>query len=170
MTAASEAEIVARRLGARDFRALVNAGGRSMRPIDPQLKGRHTPFLLWVAVDQHGYWGTASIPDAGPGDAADTVIEAMVAAVRPGVTCGDIAARALSAMPPEARELALSYGLGGGIGLDLDGGPQIEPGSDRALVEGMVLSLRAFVVDSPSAFATRTIRVTAEGNQWLIAP
>ena len=159
------AERAARLAGARDVRGLVNSAGASLRPYEGVCDRRTAPLVLWVAVDQHGYWATASsAPAPGP---AVSALEAMIAAVRPGAACGDIAERGLAAIPPEARAMALSCGLGGGIGHAIDEQPAIVPGNDAHLVEGMVLSLQAFVAGEPPGFATAMARVGARGAELM---
>jgi Xaa-Pro aminopeptidase len=163
-----EAETVARLEKARDFRGLANIGGGDMRPYDGPNAARTEPLLLWAGVDHHGYWADAVNPSAGPpGSPAAKAVEAMIAAARPGATGGDVAKAGLAALPAAAHETALSYGLGAGIGLKLEEGPLIQPDSRYELVEGMLLSLRAFAVGDTPSLASAIVQVGATGAERI---
>jgi len=156
-----EAERIARIERARDFRGLVNSSGTELRPFERISGERHDPLLLWIAIDQHGYWAEASNGVAG--SAATKAVDAMVGAVKAGATAGAVADAALAALPAAARDSALSYGLGAGVGLSLDEAPVIEPGNEARLVEGSLLSLKTYAKGVPISLATATVRVDAEG-------
>ncbi|HEY4030660.1 MAG TPA: M24 family metallopeptidase [Caulobacteraceae bacterium] len=168
--ALAEAEGVARLLGARDFRGLVNSAPNALRPYEGTNPARHAPLVLWVAVDQHGYWATASTM-AAIESSASHALAAMIAAVRPGVRAGDVADQALAHLPEAARAMALSYGLGGGIGLGLEETPLIAPGEETVLRQDMVLSLQVFAQDDPTGdplgFASAMMRVGPQGAEPL---
>jgi hypothetical protein len=141
-----EAERLARARKARDVRVLASMGGPELRPWEGRLEGRHAPLRLWVAVQYQGYWAEAAGTAPMPADAAaERVVRAMQSTVRAGVAAGEVAAAGLTALPTSAVESALSYGLGGTIGLAYREGIAIAPQSTAPLVEGSVVALRAHV-------------------------
>lgn len=160
-----EAERVARIERARDFRGLANITGSGLRPFERVSTERHEPLLLWIGIDQHGYWAEASNGTAGSQAAA--AIDAMTAAASAGASAGAVADAGLAALPEAARELALSYGLGAGSGLSLEEAPLIVPGNKARLVKGCVLTLRAFVTGPSPSLATATVRVNEAGGETL---
>lgn len=162
-----EAERIARIERARDFRGLANITGGGLRPFERVTTDRHDQLLLWIAIDQHGYWAEASNGVAG--SAATAAVDAMVGAVKAGATAGAVADAALAALPEAARDGALSHGLGAGTGLSLDETPVIEPGSKAVLVEGSVLSLKTFAKGMPASIATATVKVGADGATRIAA-
>jgi Xaa-Pro aminopeptidase len=147
-----EAERTARALKARDVRVLASMGGPELRPWEGRLDGRHAPLRLWVAAQYQGYWAEAAATAPLPrDDAAGKAVRAMQAAVRAGVAAGDVAAAGVGALPASAVDSALSYGLGGTIGLAHSEGIAIVPGSTQRLAAGSVVALRAHVGDVPYA-------------------
>ena len=162
-----EAERAARLNGAMDYRGLVNSDPGSLRPLEGLSDVRPKRLLLWSAVVHHGYWADMMLDTGAPGLAA-ACVDAMVEAVRAGATAGDVASAGLGALPSHATEMTLSYGLGSGIGLDLDELPVIEPGSDAVLEEGTILSLRAVMpAIGEGSLAGAIVQVGAEGATRL---
>jgi Xaa-Pro aminopeptidase len=164
--ALGEAQRVARLQGARDFRGLVNSAPNALRPYEGLNSARHDPLMLWVAVDQHGYWATAATGSSSEGPAS-RALRAMIAAVHPGMGAGELAELALAELPEAARPMALSYGFGGGIGLNLDERPAIAPGEAVTLGKDMVLSLQVFAEGDPPEFATAMVRIGPSGAEYL---
>ncbi|MDB5662748.1 MAG: hypothetical protein JWN59_1086, partial [Sphingomonas bacterium] len=161
------AERAARLAGARDWRCLANITGRGLRPFERLGGERQDKLVLWVAVDQSGYWAQASTPAATRGAAAGAMTR-MMAAAKAGARAGDVADAALTGLPECDAELALSYGFGSGIGLDLEEAPLLVPGNDTILVEGGLLALRIFL-DSTSEMATAMVVVGTEGARGISA-
>jgi hypothetical protein len=84
------------------------------------------------------------------------------------VTVGDVVEAAERELPAGAAEVAASYGLGGGIGLDLTEVPVLRAGSTEVLQPGAMLALQAFtVVDGRLGGVTETVRVDDEGVTLL---
>jgi len=162
-----EAERVARREGARDFRGLVNSTGCGLRPFEGLASGEREPLILWAAVDQHGYWGVPTYWSSGPSTRAAHALEAMLSACRPGARVCDMATRALSELPAETHDLALSYGLGSGIGLDLNEAPVITPQNGSLLLSNEVLALQVYAGGTSPSFAMALVRVHGEGFERL---
>ncbi len=166
-----EAERAARGLKARDVRVLASMGGPELRPWEGRLDGRHAPLRLWVAAQYQGYWAEAAATAPGVhDDAAGKAVRAMQAAVRAGVTAGEVAGAGVAALPPSAVDSALAYGLGGTIGLAHAEGTAIVPRSAERLVAGSVVALRAHLADAPHAsLASVLVVVGAEGAAPLEA-
>jgi len=164
-----EAERVARALKARDIRVLASMGGPELRPWEGRLDGRHAPLRLWVAAQYQGYWAEAAATAPLPrDDVAGKAVRAMQAEVRAGVTAGEVAAAGVAALPPSAVDSALSYGLGGTIGLAQREGIAIVPHSRERLAAGSVVALRAHVGDAPHAsVASVLVVVGSEGSAPL---
>jgi hypothetical protein len=152
-------------LKARDVRVLASMSGPELRPWEGRLDDRHAPLRLWVAVQYQGYWAEAAATTPAPrDDAAGRSVHAMRAAVRAGVTAGEVAAAGVAALPSSAVDSALSYGLGGTIGLAHAEGIEIVPRSTQRLVAGSVVALRAHVGDAPHAsLASAVVVVGPEG-------
>ena len=163
------AERAARLDRARDFRGLANLSGMDLRPYEGPSSARQNSLLLWAAVDYHGYWADVALTSPpSPGGRAQRALDAMVRAARPGATGDDLAQAALQMTPPESAELALSYGLGGGIGLSLEEAPFIRPKSTDVLAEDMVLSLRVLVRENEqTSFAGVLVEVGTDGAKRL---
>jgi creatinase/prolidase-like protein len=162
-TAMLEAERAARALRARDVRVLASMGGPELRPWEGRLDGRHAPLRLWVAAQYQGYWAEAAVTAPAPRDgAAGRAVRAMQAAVRGGAAAGDVAAAGVAALPPAAVESALSYGLGGTIGLAHSEGVVIAPRSQDRLPAGSVVVLRAHVGEEPHASLASAMVVVGE--------
>ena len=160
----------ARMQGCRDARVLGNIDGEALAPVEEHGEGRGEHFVIYCAVEHLGYWAQAvGSSDDGPGSAAArSAVDAMVAAAGPGVAVGDLVAAADRELPGEASAVARSYGLGGGIGLDLTEAPVLRSGGTDVLQPGAVLALQAFtVIDGRLGGATETVRVDAEGVTLL---
>jgi Xaa-Pro aminopeptidase len=155
-----EAERVARREGAWDVRTLANIESDHLRPFEHSSPDRR-PLRLWVAARYQGYWADCTISHgSGPESEAHRALAAMIAAARPDVPARVVADAGLSAMSEASRQGALSYGLGQGIGLRLNGAPTIDPSSPDTLRAGMLLS---FCVFAPEAIASAIVAVRPEG-------
>jgi Xaa-Pro aminopeptidase len=152
-----QAERVARLGKARDVRVLASMGGTELRPFEGRLDGRHAPLRLWVAAQYQGYWAEAVAchPSAGP-TSADEAVDAMRSAARAGATAGAVADAALQALGA-AADTALSYGLGGTIGLAHNEGLTLRPGNAQTLAEGALLALRVHVPAGPTPSLASTI-------------
>lgn len=135
------AEHSARLDGARDVRVLGGPGDRDLAPAVPASSTRGDDLVLYCVAETRGYWGQACGCTADPHDAL-VALEAMLAAVRAGVTAGSVAEAALALLAPDAAEVALSYGLGASIGLDEAEVPVIAPGSEQVLHAGVLLALQ----------------------------
>jgi hypothetical protein len=164
-----EAERVARLEGAWDFRALANLGADELRPLEQPSKERREPLLLWVATRYQGYWADKVAKSGGSADSeAARAVGAMVAASKAGVPAAAVAEVCLSMLSDKSRRSALAYGLGRGIGIELNGAPRIDPASADVLAARTLLSFHVFAAggETPS-FASALVEVGADGAQLL---
>jgi Xaa-Pro aminopeptidase len=159
-----EAERVARLEGAWDFRALANLNSDDLRPYERPSDDRR-PLLLWVATRYQGYWADRVVDSAGgPESEAARAVAAMVSATRAGATAGMVADVGLAVLSEVSRRSALSYGLGHGIGIELNGTPKIAPKSEAKFLEGGLLSFRIFARGGKEpSFASALVRIEADG-------
>lgn len=146
-SAALVAERSARRAGARDVRLLADLGDGALAPVEAGAEVRTDRLVLYCAVEYLGYWAQAVSPSA-PAGAASSALRAMVDAAGAGATGGDLAAAATAALPGGERDMALGYGLGGGIGLSLAEAPHVCPSGGERLRDGAVLALRVITEDA----------------------
>jgi hypothetical protein len=164
-----EAERVARLEGAWDFRVLANIEGDGLQPLEPSSDERREPLLLWAAARYQGYWAdqVAQNSSSADGEAA-LAVAAMVEAAKAGSTAGPVADAGLSKLSEASRGSALAYGLGRGIGVELNGWPAIVPGSNERLREGMLLSFHVFAASgNRPSLASAMIEVSAGAAQPL---
>jgi Xaa-Pro aminopeptidase len=94
---------------------------------------------------------------------------AAVAAVRPGVTAGQVDAVARRALDAAGYGEAFLHRTGHGIGLEVHEEPYIAPGSDLVLEEGMTFSIEPGIY-LPGRFGMRIediVAVTSDGVERL---
>jgi hypothetical protein len=133
------AEAAARHGGARDVRVLGNVGGEWLAPVEEHADDRGDHLVVFCAVERLGYWSQAC-GDSGDSGPARAAVDAMIAAAAPGVATGTLVAAAQAAAP----DVAVAYGLGGGIGLDAEERPRLAAGGAEVVPDGAVLALQAF--------------------------
>jgi Xaa-Pro aminopeptidase len=135
------AERSARVDGARDVRVLGGPAEWDIAPAVPASNARGEDLVVQCVVEYRGYWGQACACTTDSTLAA-AAVDAMADAARAGAAVGDVASAALERLDPEAAEVALSYGLGAGIGLDEAEAPLIVPGSAVLIPAGALLALQ----------------------------
>jgi len=120
-----------------------------------------------------GYWSDVFVTaDARRSPAlcrAEAALDALIAAVRPGASTGELYTLAAAAL--EARlHPVLNGGVGHGIGLSLNEPPGFRPGGDAELVEDGVYTLQVGVADSEvgNALLSAIVRNTARGAVVLV--
>lgn len=159
--AALTAEHAARMGGAGDVRVLANVDADDLAPREGSSRARTEPLALYCAVELCGYWGEAVFPT---GSAAERAVAAMVAAATAGAPVAALAAAATAELPGAQDDVALAYGLGGGIGLSPAETPMVRPGGEASLRDGAVLALRAITSEQGvPACAARTVAVGSHG-------
>lgn len=145
--------------GAEDLRLLVAVGQGRLRPAYDAPIPAGVPVCLLAAAEVQRYWSEAARTYNGDSALASQAVDAMAAAAGPGATAGavaDTARQVLSSATGWTTTSADDYGLGNGIGLDLEEPPIIQPSSAETLVAGATLALR---VALPGSIAGQTIVV-----------
>ena len=180
---AAELEFQARRLGAEgmSFETIVASGLRSALP-----HGRATanplPRRGFVTLDfgiiLRGYCSDMTrtlflgTPNAGERSAYQAVLEAQeaaVAAVKAGVSCGDVDEAARSVLRREGLADAFTHSTGHGVGLEIHEGPRIGAAQTSRLLAGMVITIEPGVY-TPGKFGIRIedmMAVTRTGGEVL---
>lgn len=180
---AAELEYQARRIGAEgmSFETIVASGERSALPHGRASQAR-LPRKGFVTLDfgiiREGYCSdmTRTIylgkPSARERAVYQAVLEAQlagVAAVAPGVRCGDVDEAARSVLRAASLGDAFSHSTGHGVGLEIHESPRIGAGQAARLQAGMVITIEpgAYL---PGAFGLRIedmVAVTKTGGQVL---
>jgi Xaa-Pro aminopeptidase len=183
MEVAAELEHEARLMGAEamSFETIVASGVRSALP-----HGRASMALLprrgFVTLDfgviLNGYCSdmTRTVylgkPKKEERDAYNAVFEAQetaVAAVGPGVTCGEVDEAARAVLRRDGLAEAFSHSTGHGVGLEIHEQPRVGAGQATRLLPGMVITIEPGVY-LPGKFGIRIedmVVVTATGGQVL---
>jgi Xaa-Pro aminopeptidase len=174
-TAALDAERVARSLAAQDVRTLVSLdGGRTLVPYQGSFEQKAGSLVGYFAVKVAGYWAdmfiTVNDGDAGPASRhAEAALDALVAAVRPGVSSAALRAEATGALLPFALHPVLGESVGHGIGLSLQEDPLFCAAEDAVLVEDGVYTLQLGIADAKAGnvLISAIVRNTRTGAEVL---
>jgi Xaa-Pro aminopeptidase len=156
--------------GAEDVRILTSggpAGNELVPPYERRLNDGDT-VMLFLGVEIQRYWSEAAQTFAigTPNSQAEQLesraraaVDAMEAAAVAGARGSALAAAARKALNDDALfALAGSYGLGHGIGMDVNDTPSIALDSDDELTAGTALALHIVLRDGPAcAIAGRTV-------------
>jgi Xaa-Pro aminopeptidase len=97
--------------------------------------------------------------------------QAAVAAVAPGVSCGDVDEAARSVLRKAKLGSSFTHSTGHGVGLEIHEGPRIAAGQKQLLQPGMVVTVEPGVY-LPGEFGVRIedmVLVTADGCKVLTA-
>ena len=174
--ALTEAEYEARRLGALDFRGLINqAETGELAPVEEQTPFKSGQVVAYLAVNCMGYWADlgVTLADAPAANvySARAAVRGMVAAARTGVRTGELAAVAADDLGPADFEQAQAWGLGSGIGLALHSQPQIVTDGQDELARDMALTLRVRLPEKggPGLLVSDLVRVTDTGGVSLFS-
>ena len=170
-----EAEFEARRLGALDFRGLINQDDSGeLAPLEEQTAYKTEDVAAYLAVNCMGYWADlgVTLPDAPAADLyhARAAVRGMAAAARTGARTGDLAEVAADDLGAAEFGRAEPWGLGGGIGLALETWPSIVRGGQDGLQRDMALSLHVRLPEAggPGLLVSGLVRVTDEGGVSLL--
>ena len=172
--AALEAELTARRMAAQDVRTLVSFdGGRTLSPFRGAFDAKSDPLLGYVAVKHMGYWAELFVQaDERAGDLArraQAALDAMVQAAAPGMTAGELHAKAMAALAPLDLHPVLSGSAGRRIGFSTSEGGELRAGSGDVLKPGDVYALHAGARDNAAGVvASAMIAITAKGAEVLL--
>jgi Xaa-Pro aminopeptidase len=156
--------------GAEDVRILTSGGpdkNELAPPLERRLEAGDT-VMLFLGVEIQRYWseaaqtfaiGTPSAQAEQLASRARAAVDAMEAAAVAGARGSTVAAAARKSIDDDALlAFASSYGLGHGIGTDVDDAPSIALESEDVLDAGASLALHIVLRDGPAcAIAGRTI-------------
>jgi len=180
---AAELEHAARMAGAEgmSFPTIVASGERSALPHGHATRAK-LPRRGFVTLDfgvvLDGYCSdmTRTVHMgralAGERDAYDAVLDAQlaaVAAVRAGVTAGDVDEAARSVLRRTGLDKWFSHSTGHGVGLEIHEGPRLAARQTQTLEAGMVITIEPGVY-MPGKFGLRIedmVLVTAKGGEIL---
>jgi Xaa-Pro aminopeptidase len=107
--------------------------------------------------------------------------QAAIAAIAPGVTCGDVDEAARSVLRKAGLERAFSHSTGHGVGLEIHEGPRVAAKQEQVLEQGMVITVEpgAYLVEKAAkskmpegVFGVRIedmVLVTEDGGEVLTA-
>jgi Xaa-Pro aminopeptidase len=152
---AADLEFFARNLGAEgmSFETIVASGKRSALPHGRATEAK-VPRNGFVTLDfgviLNGYCSdmTRTVYVGKPGKeelfAYDAVLgaqEAAVAAVRPGVTCGEVDESARSVLRKAGLAKYFTHSTGHGVGLEIHEQPRVAAKQDTVLEPGMVITI-----------------------------
>jgi len=173
-TAALDAERTARAMAAQDVRTLVSLdGGRTLLPFQGKFEAVAKPLVGYIAVKVAGYWAdmfiAAGMPTVPVACQAEAALDALVAAVRPGVAAADLYQRAIATLRPYKLHPVLGGSVGHGIGLSLHEGPEFGEGCPVSLEEDGIYCLQVGLADPPPSYIliSAIIRTTAKGAEVL---
>lgn len=177
----AELEREARRRGVEDFRLLLARSSNpkvGLRAAADSALQKGEAILILVAASYQRYWvelgqtfclGRPPEEIAKNYELASRVLHRLVE----GTKAGDSSLSSmsyLSEVPAStARDSLQAYGLGNGVGLDLNEEPSLGKERNRAIKSGMVLTLRACFTgeQSGSALISRPYLVTESGLESL---
>jgi Xaa-Pro aminopeptidase len=173
-TAALDSERLARSLGAQDVRTLVSLdGGRTLVPYQGAFEKKSGPLVAYLALKVMGYWADMFITmdeSRSPVlERTEAALDALIAAVRPGIRTGDLYAKAIEGLAPLTLHPVLSASVGHGIGLSLNEQPELRAGDKSELAEDGVYTLQVGVADAEAgnALLSAIVRCTAKGAEIL---
>ncbi len=166
---------------AMSFETIVAGGERSALP-HGKASGAKLPRRGFVTLDfgvvLDGYCSdmtrTVHLGKALPGEREvyDSVLEAQlsaIAAVRPGVTAGEVDEAARSVLRRAGLAEHFSHSTGHGVGLEIHEGPRLAAKQKQVLKPGMVVTIEPGVY-MPGKFGVRIedmVLVTAKGGEVL---
>jgi Xaa-Pro aminopeptidase len=176
-------ETEARRRGAEamSFETIVASGKRSALP-HGRASAAKLPRRGFVTLDfgvlREGYCsdmtrtvhlGRATARERGVYDSVLEAEQAGIAAVAPGVRCGEVDEAARSVLRKAKLDRWFSHSTGHGVGLEIHEGPRIAAKQEQVLEPGMVITIEPGVY-LPGEFGVRIedmVLVTETGREVL---
>lgn len=180
---AAELEYAARLAGAdaMSFETIVASGARSALPHGHATSSK-LPRRGFVTLDfgviLNGYCsdmtrtvhlGAASAEERDVYEAVLEAQQAAVAAVAPGVSCGDVDEAARSVLRRCRMDKFFTHSTGHGVGIEIHEGPRLAAGQQQKLEAGMVITIEPGVY-MPGRFGVRIedmVLVTSRGHRVL---
>jgi Xaa-Pro aminopeptidase len=167
-----EGERVARALAAQDVRTLVSLDdGKTLVPFRGDFKPAGDALVAHFAVKVQGFWSELFVsasngPSAYP--KVDKALDALKAAVKPGVVGEDLHSKAIQALGTRAIHPVLTQSVGRRVGLSLDEGCPLRADDASPMVAGNVYSLHVGTRDDKGgAIASAMVAITAKGAEVL---
>jgi hypothetical protein len=171
------AEHSALQSGAQDVRSLFASDrGEMLRPFDGLIPQHFDQLLVYLAVRHDGYWAEAFISLSEEANAmqgrAQSTVDAMVAAARPGLSSADLWHIVERYRGDCDYHPLVEYSFGSSIGLALDEQILLTPNDGAKLAPGEVYSLRTGFRDrnGSSAIASAMLIVTDTGHSRIWPP
>jgi Xaa-Pro aminopeptidase len=111
----------------------------------------------------------AGIPALQVAQRAEAALDALLAAMRPGVAATDARQTAIAGLGPFRLHPVLCGSVGHGIGLSLHEGPEFDEGCRLILEEDGIYSLQVGLADPSAGYAlvSAIVRNTARGAEVL---
>jgi len=175
-TIVADLDRAVRMRGAEDVRFLVASGPRAatgLHPVDESVVVDGDCILLYCAVQKQRYWAEAArtfVLGAAPAalralyHRADAALQTMIRSARAGASVGSLVESARSLL--DEGSSAEIYGLGNGIGLDLEEAPALRAGGSERLQTDMILALRVVLhAQDHGAAVASTLRVREDGGE-----
>jgi Xaa-Pro aminopeptidase len=182
---AAEMEYAARRAGAEEmsFPTIVASGARSALPHGRATQQAVAPggfvvcdfgvILAGYCSDQtRTVWvGAASKPARDAYEAVREAQEAAIAAVRPGVSAGEVDAAARKVLRKAGLGRYFTHSTGHGVGLEIHEAPRVAAGQKELLKPGMVITIEPGVY-FPGEWGVRIEDMVAvrEGGCEVLTP
>jgi hypothetical protein len=171
------AEHIALQSGAQDVRSLFTSDrGEMLRPFDGLITQHFDPLSVYLAVRHDGYWAEAFISlsdEANPIQGrAQSTVDAMVAAVRPGLSSADLWHIIEKYRGDYDHHPLIQFSFGSSIGLALDEQILLTRSDGAKLAPGEVYSLRVGFHERnrSSAIASAMLIVTETGHSRIWPP
>lgn len=118
------------------------------------------PLAGYIAVKVQGYWAdmfvAAGVQAQHVAPRAEAALDALIAAIRPGVSVADARQRAIEALGSFKLHPILCGSVGHGIGLSLHEGPEFDDGCRIFLDQDGIYALQVGLADPPSGYALRS--------------
>ncbi|MFQ5682675.1 MAG: M24 family metallopeptidase [Candidatus Binatia bacterium] len=177
------AERAARSHGAEDFRFFMARSSQpeiGLRPAGPLEVSQGEAISVSMAMSYQRYWAEIGQtfflgkPDKNTIDShglAQKLFLRLTDGIKPGVKSADVRSWLDEALPfPAAKESALAYGVGNGVGLELVENPLLTESDENAIREGMLLTLRVCLQGKAggTALIAHPYQVTSGGLKPLV--
>ena len=169
--------------GAEDVRIMIATGdhvGKALAPPDECSLAEGDTVLLFIGAEVQRYWaeagrtlvlGTPDEATSALAQRASDALAAMTKAATGGAAAPAVAQAARSVLGDALSAVAAGYGLGHGIGLDNEEGPEISADSNDSIPADGALALHVTLHDgAQGALAATTVLLRNGSSSTLIDP
>lgn len=170
----------ARLEGAGDIRVLIAKPLKAkwaLRPVEDTAISAGDSIIIYLAVEFERYWSerirTFIVKDSSlvkpEFETAETLYKRIMKRIKPGKTVSQFYKEAIGEIEKSHAEYIPEYGLGHGIGLNLQEPPVIAEVDTNQLKEGMCFTLRLTIKDTTigAAMVGNTINLSKKGPEIL---